>query len=55
MRQTQKQQMRKRLQAEVGNRFQQGGQRVALLYPSPYRVGMSSLGFQWILQQLFQT
>ncbi|NOY26986.1 MAG: radical SAM protein [Oligoflexia bacterium] len=26
--------------------------RVALVYPSPYRVGMSSLGFQWILATL---
>ena len=25
---------------------------VALLYPSPYRAGMSSVGFQWILKML---
>lgn len=44
----------RRLAAERGNQFAQGGPRVGLLYPSPYRVGMSSLGFQWILQVLRQ-
>ena len=29
-----------------------GGQRIALAYPSPYRAGMSSLGYQWILRRL---
>ena len=42
----------RRLAQERGNRFEQGGPRVALLYPSPYRAGMSSLGYQWILQLL---
>jgi radical SAM superfamily enzyme YgiQ (UPF0313 family) len=42
----------RRLRAERGNVFRQGGARVAMLYPSPYRVGMSSLGFQWILENL---
>ncbi len=43
---------RRRLAAERGNRFTPGGPRVALLYPSPYRAGMSSLGFQWVLHLL---
>ncbi len=42
----------RRLQQEQGGDFRPGGPRSALLYPSPYRAGMSSLGFQWILQQL---
>ena len=42
----------RRLQSERGSRFAQGGPRVAMLYPSPYRVGMSSLGYQWILSTL---
>ncbi len=29
-----------------------GRQSVALVYPAPYRVGMASLGFQWIAHQL---
>ena len=41
-----------RLRAERGSRFREGGLPVALLYPSPYRVGMSSLGFQSILGAL---
>lgn len=40
--------LRARLQAERGRPFPGGRRRVALVYPSPYRVGMSSLGFQWI-------
>jgi len=32
-----------------GSRFVPGPRRVALCYPSPYRAGMSSLGFQQIL------
>ncbi len=46
--------IRRRLAAERGNVFRPGGPRVALLYPSPYRAGMSSLGFQWILHNLRQ-
>lgn len=42
----------RRLRSERGSRFAQGGPRVAMLYPSPYRAGMSSLGFQWILSTL---
>ncbi|HJN72944.1 MAG TPA: radical SAM protein [Myxococcota bacterium] len=33
---------------EQGSTFSPGPRRVALLYPSPYRAAMSSLGFQWI-------
>lgn len=36
----------------VGPDLVQGPERVALLYPSPYRAGMSSLGYQWVLRQL---
>jgi len=42
----------RRLSGERGNRFVRGGSRIAMLYPSPYRAGMSSLGFQWILSTL---
>jgi radical SAM superfamily enzyme YgiQ (UPF0313 family) len=41
-----------RISQEKGSLFQQGGRRIALLYPSPYRAGMSSLGYQWILSLL---
>ncbi len=34
--------------AERGRPFAKGRHRVAMAYPSPYRAGMSSLGFQWI-------
>lgn len=37
-----------RVAAETGPPFQGGAARVVMLYPSPYRAGMSSLGFQWI-------
>ncbi len=33
---------------ERGAVFREGPRRIALVYPSPYRAGMSSLGFQWI-------
>lgn len=48
------QELRRRLDREVrvGPAFVQGPRRVALAYPSPYRAGMSSLGFQWILRLL---
>lgn len=44
----------RRLESEVlvGPAFRQGPRRAVLLYPSPYRVGMSSLGFQQILRVL---
>ena len=44
--------IRSRLRSERGNEFVQGGAPVALLYPSPYRAGMSSVGFQWVLKLL---
>jgi len=50
--QEQQKQIRKRLNAERGNSFSQGGAPIALLYPSPYRAGMSSVGYQWILKIL---
>ena len=44
--------IRERAGREIGPRFVAGGRRVAMVYPSPYRAGMSSLGFQWITQLL---
>lgn len=44
--------IRRRLRQERGSRFVQGGPRAVMLYPSPYRAGMSSLGYQWILSTL---
>lgn len=48
------QEARNRVDREVlvGPDLVRGPHRVALTYPSPYRAGMSSLGFQWILRQL---
>ncbi|MEC7985766.1 MAG: radical SAM protein, partial [Myxococcota bacterium] len=43
-----------RTKKERGSNFRQGGPRIAMLYPSPYRAGMSSLGYQWILSRLQQ-
>ena len=40
------------LQAERGTLFKQGALGVALCYPSPYHVGMSSLGFQTIYRKI---
>jgi radical SAM superfamily enzyme YgiQ (UPF0313 family) len=45
--------LRSRLEAERGRPFPRGGRgRIAMAYPSPYRVGMSSLGYQWVGSQL---
>jgi len=41
-----------RLGAERGTLFKQGDLSFALCYPSPYHVGMSSLGFQTIYREL---
>ena len=41
-----------RLAAEQGTIFAQADLPVALVYPSPYHVGMSSLGFQTIYREL---
>ena len=43
---------KQRLADEVGTLFRDAPERVALLYPSPYRVGMSSLGFQTIYREI---
>ncbi|MET0412116.1 MAG: radical SAM protein [Polyangiaceae bacterium] len=45
-------QIRRRLSLEIGRIEKQGPRRVALTYPSPYTVGMSSLGFQQIYRLL---
>jgi radical SAM superfamily enzyme YgiQ (UPF0313 family) len=41
-----------RLAAEIGTLHKQGALGVALCYPSPYNVGMSSLGYQTIYREL---
>jgi radical SAM superfamily enzyme YgiQ (UPF0313 family) len=41
-----------RLAAETGTLYKEARRRVALCYPSPYRVGMSSLGFQTIYREI---
>ncbi|MEC8276342.1 MAG: B12-binding domain-containing radical SAM protein [Myxococcota bacterium] len=46
------QKIKSRRALEVGCRYRQGGPRVGLLYPSPYRAAMSSLGYQWMLSIL---
>jgi len=43
---------KRRLQAELGTIYKDAPERVALVYPSPYRVGMSSLGFQTIYREI---
>ncbi|NCG17976.1 MAG: radical SAM protein [Rhodobacterales bacterium] len=42
------QQIRDRVAREIGPQFIPSNRRMAMIYPSPYRAGMSSLGFQWI-------
>jgi len=44
-----------RLRAEVGAMPKQAPLRVALAYPSPYAIGMSSLGFQRIYRAIQET
>ena len=44
--------LRARLADEQGTIIRPGATRVALCYPSPYHVGMSSLGFQTIYREL---
>jgi len=41
-----------RLAAETGTLFKEAPERVALVYPSPYSVGMSSLGFLTIYREI---
>ncbi len=45
---------RERLAAEIGTRRSHAAESVALVYPSPYRAGMSSLGFQQIYRTLHE-
>ena len=45
-------QVRERLEAEQGTLFKEAPLALALAYPSPYHVGMSSLGFQTIYREL---
>jgi radical SAM superfamily enzyme YgiQ (UPF0313 family) len=47
--------VRRRLASEVGAIPSAGGFTAALLYPSPYHVGMSSLGFQRVYRLLQET
>ena len=44
--------IRARLDREQGTLFKQGKRSVALVYPSPYPVGMASLGFQTVYRRL---
>ena len=44
--------LRARLADEQGTISRPGAKRIALCYPSPYHVGMSSLGFQTIYREL---
>jgi radical SAM superfamily enzyme YgiQ (UPF0313 family) len=41
-----------RLADEIGTLRKHGGLAIALVYPSPYNVGMSSLGYQTVYRQL---
>src|SRR5512136_1000946 len=45
-------QVRKRVKEEDGTLRKQAALRIALCYPSPYAVGMSSLGFQTIYREI---
>jgi radical SAM superfamily enzyme YgiQ (UPF0313 family) len=47
-----REQIRARLDAETGTLRREAAARVALVYPSPYHVAMSSLGFQTIYRAL---
>ncbi|HEY6878517.1 MAG TPA: radical SAM protein [Polyangiales bacterium] len=46
------QEIRSRLADEVGTIFRDAPDKVALLYPSPYHVAMSSLGFQTMYREI---
>ena len=46
--------IRRRLDSEIGTLRKQAALRIALCYPSPYPVGMSSLGFQTIYREIHQ-
>ncbi|HEY8039960.1 MAG TPA: radical SAM protein [Polyangiaceae bacterium] len=51
---TVREQIRQRLADEVGRIAKQAPFTVALCYPSPYRVGMSSLGYQRVYRALME-
>src|SRR5205085_8430530 len=44
--------IRARLHDELGTIYRDAPDKVALLYPSPYHVGMSSLGFQTMYREI---
>ena len=44
--------VKQRLAAEVGTLYKDAPERIALVYPSPYSVGMSSLGIQTIYREI---
>src|SRR5438067_12027356 len=46
--------LRARLADEQGTLQKQAATRIALCYPSPYHVGMSSLGFQTVYREIHQ-
>src|SRR5688572_10723158 len=48
-------QIRDRLRDERGTLRSDGPERVALVYPSPYHTGMSSLGFQTIYRVIHES
>lgn len=48
-------QIRERLRDETGTLRSDGAERVAMVYPSPYRTGMSSLGFQTIYREIHES
>jgi radical SAM superfamily enzyme YgiQ (UPF0313 family) len=50
-----REQIRARLGDEVGTVVKEAPERVALVYPSPYVAGMSSLGFQQIYRTINET
>src|SRR5258708_5840896 len=46
--------VRRRLGSEVGALRNEGAFKTALVYPSPYPIGMSSLGFQRVYRSLME-
>src|SRR2546427_9800178 len=45
-------QIRERVREEEGTLYKQASLRVALCYPSPYSIGMSSLGYQTMYREI---
>src|SRR5258708_10732509 len=50
-----REQIRSRLADEIGTLRGEASHKVALVYPSPYHVAMSSLGFQAIYRAFHET